>query len=214
MWDNQLADVPVAIKMGLQTTGSLPAESYQPWLCWRSLNRVLTGTDRAKTTMRRWGFIDNAQSVNCDCGAPHTMGHLLCWRLLDEPCSPQSTASLSQTGQRRSLRSSIILCEGPERRRWRRRRSRRRRKKKKTEKKKRKKKKTKKKTTKKKTKKKKKKMMRRKKKTTKKKTKKKKKKMMMRRKKKKRSVACQNKKNRQYQRHLEIRVTKRWMHRI
>ena len=44
---------------------SLLAGSDQPWLCWRSLNRLRTGIGRAKTTMRKWGYIDNTQSVNC-----------------------------------------------------------------------------------------------------------------------------------------------------
>ena len=37
--------------------------------------------------MRRWGYIDNTQSVNCDCGEPQTMANLLDCRLLDEPYS-------------------------------------------------------------------------------------------------------------------------------
>ena len=40
---------------------------------------VRTGVGRAKTVMRRWGYLDDAQSVDCDCGEPQTMAHLLSW---------------------------------------------------------------------------------------------------------------------------------------
>ena len=46
-------------------------------LCWRALNRLHTGVGRAKTVMMRWGYLDDAQSVDCDCGKPQTMAHLL-----------------------------------------------------------------------------------------------------------------------------------------
>ena len=74
----------------------MSAGSDQPWLCWRSLNRLRTGIGRAKITMRRWGYIDNTQSVNCDCGEPQTMAHLLCCRLLDEPCSPEDLTIVTE----------------------------------------------------------------------------------------------------------------------
>ena len=57
-------DAPAAITLGLEAVESLLAASDQPWLCWRSLNRLRTGICRAKTTMRRWGNIDNQQAVS------------------------------------------------------------------------------------------------------------------------------------------------------
>ena len=81
MWNNQLTDAPATIKLGLEAAEALPAGSDRPWLCWRSLNRLRTGIECAKTAMRRWGYIDNTQSVNC--GEPQAMAH--CCRLLDEP---------------------------------------------------------------------------------------------------------------------------------
>ena len=87
MWNNELTGARATIKLGLEAAEALPAGSDQPWLWWRSLNRLRTGIGRAKTTMRRWGYIDNTQSVNCDCGEPQTMAHLLSCRLLDEHCS-------------------------------------------------------------------------------------------------------------------------------
>ena len=60
MWNNQLTDSPAAIRLVFEAAEALPAGSDQPWLRWRSLNRLCTviGIDRAKTTMR-WGYIDS-----------------------------------------------------------------------------------------------------------------------------------------------------------
>ena len=101
-------------QFGFEAAESPTAGSDQPWLCWRSLNRLFPRIDRAKTTLRRWGYIDNTQSVNCDCGEPQTMAHLLCCRLLDEPLK---TSPLSQSGQRCAPVNGNKLCEGHERRR-------------------------------------------------------------------------------------------------
>ena len=73
LWKDSLTDVPASVKMGLEVAWSLPAGSGEDWLCWRSLNRLRTGVGRAKTVMRRWGYLDDAQSVDCDCGEPHTI---------------------------------------------------------------------------------------------------------------------------------------------
>ena len=76
-WEDSLADVPSSVKMGLEVAESLPAGSGEDWLCWRAINRLSTGVVRAKTMMMRWGYLDDAQSVDCDCGEPKTMAHLL-----------------------------------------------------------------------------------------------------------------------------------------
>ena len=96
MWNTKLTDVPTSTKMGLEAAETLPAGSDQEWLCWRSLNRLRTGVGRAKTTMRRWGYIDDTQSVNCDCGEPQTMAHLLCCRLLDEACAAEDLVTVTE----------------------------------------------------------------------------------------------------------------------
>ena len=69
-----------SVKMWLEVAESLPAASGEDWLCCR----LRTEVGRAKTVMRRWGYLDDAQSVDCDCGEPQTMTHLLSCRLLDE----------------------------------------------------------------------------------------------------------------------------------
>ena len=75
---------------------SLPAGSEEDWLCWRAINRLHTGVGRAKTVMRRWGYLDDAQSVDCNCGEPHTMAQLLSCRLLDEACSADDLATVTE----------------------------------------------------------------------------------------------------------------------
>ena len=82
----------------LEVDEFLPAGSGEDWFFWRalSLNRMRTGVGRAKTVIRRWGNLDDAQSVDCDCGEPHTMVHLLSCRLLDETCTADDLATATE----------------------------------------------------------------------------------------------------------------------
>ena len=96
LWKDSLTDVPASVKMGLEVAESLPAGSGEDWLCWRAINRLRTGVGRAKTVMRRWGYLDDAQSVDCDCGEPQTMAHLLSCRLLDEACTADDLATVTE----------------------------------------------------------------------------------------------------------------------
>ena len=84
MWNSKIADIPASNKMGLEAAESLPAGSDQAWLCWRSLNRL----------RRRWGYIDDTQSLNCNCGELQTMAHLLCCRILDEACTAEDLVTV------------------------------------------------------------------------------------------------------------------------
>ena len=96
MWNSKIAHIPASNKMGLEAAESLPAGSDQAWLCWRSLNRLRTGVGRVKSTMRRWGYIDDTQSLNCNCGELQTMAHLLCCRLLDEACTAEDLVTVTE----------------------------------------------------------------------------------------------------------------------
>ena len=100
-WKDSLTDVPASVKMGLEVAESLPVGSGEDWLCWRALNRLRTGVGRAETVMRRWGYLDDAQSVDCDCGEPQTMAHLLSYRLLDEACTADDLATVTQACARK-----------------------------------------------------------------------------------------------------------------
>ena len=96
LWKDSLTDVPSSVKMGLDVAESLPAGSGEDWLCWRAISRRRTEVGRAKTMMRRWGYLDDAQSVDCDCGEPQTMAHLLSCRLLDEACTADDLATVTE----------------------------------------------------------------------------------------------------------------------
>ena len=96
LWKDSLTDVPASVNMGLKVAEPLPAGSGEDWLCWRSLNRLRTGVGRAKTVMRRWDYFDDAPSADCDCGEPHTMAHLLSCRLLDEACTADNLATVTE----------------------------------------------------------------------------------------------------------------------
>ena len=86
------------------------------WLCLRALNRLRTGVGRAKTVMRRWGYLDDAQSVDCDCGEPQAMAHIVSCRLLDEACTADDLATVIERAKA-CFRKWGKLCEGQERRR-------------------------------------------------------------------------------------------------
>ena len=51
---------------------------------------------RAKIAMRRWGYLDDAQSVDYECGEPQTMAHLLSCRLLNEACTADDLAKATE----------------------------------------------------------------------------------------------------------------------
>ena len=46
--------------------------------------------------MRRWGYLDDAQSVDCDCWEPQTMVHILFCRLLDEACTADDVTTVTE----------------------------------------------------------------------------------------------------------------------
>ena len=96
LWKDSLTDVPASVKMGPEVAESLPAGSGEDRLCWWALNRLRTGVCRAKTAMRRWSYLDDAQSVDCDCGEPQTMAHLLSCRLLDGACTADDLATVTE----------------------------------------------------------------------------------------------------------------------
>ena len=96
LWKDSLTDVPSSVKMGLEVAESLPAGSGEDWLCWRDINRLRTWVGRAKTVMMRWGYLDDAQSVDFDCGEPPTMAHPFSCRLLDEACTADDLATVTE----------------------------------------------------------------------------------------------------------------------
>ena len=96
LWKDIPTDVTPSVKIGLEVAECLPAGSGEDWLCWGALNRLGTRVGRAKTVVRRWGYLHGVQSVDCDCGEPQTMAHLLSCRLLDEACTADDLATVTE----------------------------------------------------------------------------------------------------------------------
>ena len=93
----------------LEAAEALPAESDQPWLCWRSLNRLRTGIGRAKTTMRRWGYVDDTTVASRkQWPTSSAAGYLM-------SLAPTKISSPPQRGQRHVPGSGNTLCEGHKR---------------------------------------------------------------------------------------------------
>ena len=68
LWKDSLTDVSASVNMGLEVAESLPAGSGEDWLCWR-------GVGRAKTVMRKWGYLDDASRWTATAGATDDVGH-------------------------------------------------------------------------------------------------------------------------------------------
>ena len=92
-------------RASLRQNGTGDGRGFAGWI-WRGLallanpykfiNRMRTWVGRAKTVMRRWGYLDDDQYVDCDCGEPQTMAHLLYCRLLDEACTADDLARVTE----------------------------------------------------------------------------------------------------------------------
>ena len=108
LWEDSLTDVPASVKMGLEVAESLSHGSGEDWLCWRALSRLRIGVGRAKTVTRRWGYLDDDQSVDCYCGESHTMAHLLSCRLVDEACTADDLATVTKRAKVRRKWENIV----------------------------------------------------------------------------------------------------------
>ena len=80
--DMQTPDMhQLTCRASLRQNGTGGGRVFAGWI-WRGLavlaslevNRLRARLVRSKTVMRRWGYLDDAQSVDCDCGEPQTMG--------------------------------------------------------------------------------------------------------------------------------------------
>ena len=76
---------PSLCRLDLERTGSvgeLLTDCAQGWAV------------RKQVTMR-WGYLNDAQSVDCDCGEPQTMAHLFSCRLLYDTCTADDLATVT-----------------------------------------------------------------------------------------------------------------------
>ena len=106
-------DVPASAKMGLEVAESLPAGSGEDWLCWRTCAQ---GWACENSDEEMGLYLDYAQSVDCDSGDPQTMAHLLSRRLLDEACTADDLATVTER-PKACARKWGKFCERHEKRR-------------------------------------------------------------------------------------------------
>ena len=86
-------------KLSLPTKEKLPPGGMQDRKTWKSLNRLRTEMGRCRVNMGKWGYTEN-DNLNCDCGAPQTMQHLLQCPNLEEQCSQEDLMAANEKALR------------------------------------------------------------------------------------------------------------------
>jgi len=76
LWKDKVTSSPLEIKEEGSTGFQLP------FLSWKSLNRLRTGTTRCKVALMKWGFSDKFE-----CGITHNPEHLLTCPNLKVKCT-------------------------------------------------------------------------------------------------------------------------------
>jgi len=65
----------------------LPKGKNWIWEKWNALNRLRTGVERCKTTLKKWNILVEENTTNCKCDETQTMGHLLQYPLIGTTCN-------------------------------------------------------------------------------------------------------------------------------
>ena len=66
-WNERLNNLPPATTMELKLSEALPPGADTDYAVWKCLNRIRAGVGRAKTTLSKWGYLNDGD-VMCDCG--------------------------------------------------------------------------------------------------------------------------------------------------
>ena len=87
--------------MTLKPQEELPPGADTKWTEWKCLNRLRTGVGRSKVSLQKWGYLDTAEDVTCDCRtAPQTMQHLLQCPVLEQVCTADDLAVYNENAQK------------------------------------------------------------------------------------------------------------------
>ena len=87
--------------MALKPQEELPPGADTKWTEWKCLNRLRTGMGRSKVSLQKWGYLDTAEDVTCDCRtAPQTMQHLLQCPVLEQVCTADDLAVHNENAQK------------------------------------------------------------------------------------------------------------------
>jgi hypothetical protein len=69
----------------------LPCGGNQPWIIWKTLNRLRTGVAKTKVNMRKWGY-QKESDILCECGEDQSDDHLLQCTLAPPGCTTDDLA--------------------------------------------------------------------------------------------------------------------------
>ncbi|KAL4098793.1 hypothetical protein QTP88_023329 [Uroleucon formosanum] len=69
----------------------LPCGGNQPWIIWKTLNRLRTGVAKTKANMRKWGY-QKESDILCECGEDQSDDHLLQCTLAPPGCTTDDLA--------------------------------------------------------------------------------------------------------------------------
>ena len=91
----------------------------------KSFMRTVTPLDSSASSsrLRLWkdsltdlpAYLYDTQSLDCDCGEPQTMAHLLSCRLQDEACTDDDLATVTERAKAYAPASGRKVYEGPDR---------------------------------------------------------------------------------------------------
>ena len=73
-WTAEWTDSPTKLRIFIPDTGTHPPGVTLPRRAWVRLNRLRTGVGRFRSCLYKWGM---ASSAACECGAEHTVDHVL-----------------------------------------------------------------------------------------------------------------------------------------
>ena len=100
IWEERLNNLPPSATMEVRAGEALPPGAETGYAEWKCLNRLRAGVGRAKVTLAKWRYIDQA-AVMCECGTePQTMQHLMVCPRLEHPCTASDLAEYNDYGQR------------------------------------------------------------------------------------------------------------------
>ena len=101
LWEERISTHPTATSMALKPQEELPPGADTKWTEWKCLNRLRTGVGRSKVSLQKWGYLDTAEDVICDCRtAPQTMQHLLQCPVLEQVCTADDLAVYNENAQK------------------------------------------------------------------------------------------------------------------
>ena len=99
LWEERRSSNHHHDKLPLPTKEKLPPGHKQDRVTWKSLNRLRSEMGCCKANLRKWGYTDD-DNMDCSCGTPQTMQHLLQCQDLGERCSQDDMMAANERALR------------------------------------------------------------------------------------------------------------------